>query len=72
MKISKPIIFYAWTILDPCGLNPWTFRDFEDTLGIFTMYQVIPRVSIQATIVDLYQMRASTLIERLDMSLGYN
>ena len=39
---------------NPKYANPWTFRDFEDTLGIFTMYRVIPRVSIQATIVDFH------------------
>ena len=31
-----------------------TLKTFEDTLGIFTMFRDIPRVSVQATMVDLH------------------
>ena len=35
----------------PCGLSR-TWKTFEDPLGILTMYQVILRVSVQATMLD--------------------
>ena len=46
MKISKPII-YLWCL--PLGLSR-TLKDFEEPLGVLTMYQVIPKTFTQANI----------------------
>ena len=57
---------YSTLVVLTLGLSR-TFKTFADSFGIFTMYQVIPRVSVKATMVDLHPLTPPPLKRIFDL-----